>query len=335
MKKSMFHSQQQCSCWSSATLTVSAVVLNLTSLLIATRVWCFRKIVYDLGGTGLTDIARKHSASQELIADLNTTCLCPTSGYDYMETGLTVLINAAAKMRFDPISEGNRPDINRHLWDAAQFKETRARFWMGWAHHVIAQMGTVAAGYFMFGILVMKPIRNRCSIVAEKQAIIFVLVLDTLSAAASLVHYGIVYFSLSGMSRLELNFFIALTEFFIVGWICSVAGFVLGRFGGVMAVTQIHRDAVAKGEIIRKKDRKEIAALMNYKTKEKTPGAGYGGGVGAAARYGGAVGAVYDGRGGSVGRGVSGRGGRSSVGGEQNGDMKEACGGCLICGGSA
>ena len=102
-----------------------------------------------------------------------------------------------------------------------------------------------------------------------------------------------------------------------------------------MAVTQIHRDAVAKGEIIRKKDRKEIAALMNYKTKEKTPGAGYGGGVGAAARYGGAVGAVYDGRGGSVGRGVSGRGGRSSVGGEQNGDMKEACGGCLICGGSA
>jgi len=54
----MFHGAKNVNCWSSAVLNVSSVILNLISLLIATRIWCFRSVVYDLGGTGLKNLIK-------------------------------------------------------------------------------------------------------------------------------------------------------------------------------------------------------------------------------------------------------------------------------------
>lgn len=349
----MFKAQTRCSCWSSAVLIVASVMLNLISLLIATRIWCFKRIVYDIGGKGLGEMAVKHNPSPQLMADLNTSCMHPTSGYGHMEKGLAILINASSELGYDPISDGNHQDINRHLWDAEKYKATRARFWTGWGHHVLAQIVAVYIGYFSFGIVLLQPIRRRCSINAEKNTLIAHHVIDTVSSGAALVHYGFVYFKLGGISRLELNFFFSLTEYFTIGWSSAVAGFVLARFGGIMGVKHIHRDAVRAGEIHEKKDLTKNPLLMKIQDQErakKAAGGGNGGGgnvgPGQGRRVGGGndLDSIFRDRGyDSVGR----RGGRDVSVGNGNGMNPSAAGrnkpnavkepleggvGCLGCG---
>jgi len=211
------------------------------------------------------------------MADFNTTCMHPASGYDYMEKGLTILITAVSTLRYDPISLGHHPDVNRHLWDADQYRATRRRFWVGWFNYLGTQIATVVALYLSFGLILMKPIRRRFSIVTEKKALIALLVIDSLVAAAGLIHYGTVYFLLSSISRMELNFFFALKEHFIIGWTISVVGYVLGRVGGKMGIDRVHRDGVRTGEIIEKKDLKRNALLVKIKETEKARGGADGG----------------------------------------------------------
>ena len=42
-----------CAFWSPAMMLLTAIFINIPSLLISTRIWCFRQIVYDIAGTGL------------------------------------------------------------------------------------------------------------------------------------------------------------------------------------------------------------------------------------------------------------------------------------------
>ena len=86
---------------------------------------------------------------------------------------------------------------------------------------------------------------------------------------AALIHYGYAFFSLSAMSRMELNFFFAITEYFAVGWGLGVIAVVVGQAGMGMAIAQVHRDGVRRGEIREKSDPGRNRLMQKMKETKK------------------------------------------------------------------